>query len=95
MQIMPSHAVPMEITYMDTEDEYKKYGTLSPLRYIYSNPFRFPNFSLGLPNFSSEKSLEGVLANYTADNQTSTRQNRYITLIPCFQSDTSFLPLAF
>jgi hypothetical protein len=24
--------VPMEITYMDTEDEYKKYGTLSPLR---------------------------------------------------------------
>ncbi len=24
--------VPMEITYMDMEDEYKKYGTLSPLR---------------------------------------------------------------
>jgi hypothetical protein len=43
--------VPMEITYMDTKDEYKKYGTLSPLRKIYSNPFRFPISSLGLPIF--------------------------------------------
>jgi hypothetical protein len=48
--------VPMEITYMDREDDYKKYGTLSPLRYIYSNPFRFPISSLGLPNFPSQKS---------------------------------------
>jgi hypothetical protein len=45
--------VPMEITYMDMEDEYKKYGTLSPLRYIYSNPFRFLISSLGLPNIPS------------------------------------------
>jgi hypothetical protein len=80
----------MEITYMDTKDEYKKYATLSPLRYIYSNPFRFPISSLGLPNFPSEKSLEGALAKYTANNQTSTRQNRNVTLIPRFQSDTSF-----
>jgi hypothetical protein len=36
--------VPMETTFMDTEDEYYKYGTLSPLRYIHSNPFRFPIF---------------------------------------------------
>jgi hypothetical protein len=43
--------VPMEITFMDTEDEYKKYGTLISLRYIYSNPFRFPISSLGLPKF--------------------------------------------
>jgi hypothetical protein len=43
--------VPMEITFMNTEDEYYKYGTLSPLRYIHSNPFRFPISSLGLPTF--------------------------------------------
>jgi hypothetical protein len=60
--------VPMEITYMDTEDEYKKYGTLSPLRYIYSKPFRFPISSLGSPNVPSEKSLEGALAKYTTDD---------------------------
>jgi hypothetical protein len=47
--------VPMEITFMDTEDEYKKYGTLRLLSYIYSNPFRFPISSLGLPNFPSQK----------------------------------------
>jgi hypothetical protein len=47
--------VPMEITYMDTEHEYKKYGTLSPLRYIYSNPFRFLISSLGLPNIPSQE----------------------------------------
>jgi hypothetical protein len=40
--------VPMEITFMDMEEEYKKYGTLRLLRYIYSNPFRFPISSLGL-----------------------------------------------
>jgi hypothetical protein len=33
--------VPMGITFMDTEDEYKKYGTLTLLRYMYSNSFRF------------------------------------------------------
>jgi hypothetical protein len=43
--------VPMEITFMDTEDEYYKYGTLSPLRYIHSNSFRFPISSLGSPTF--------------------------------------------
>jgi hypothetical protein len=48
--------MPMEITYMDTQDEYYKYGALSPLRYIYSNPFRFPISSLGLP-----KSFSGWL----------------------------------
>jgi hypothetical protein len=48
--------VPMEITFMDTEDKYKKYGILRSLRYIYSNPFRFPISSLGLPNFPSQKS---------------------------------------
>ncbi len=47
--------VPMEITFMDTEDEYYKYGTLSPLRYIHSNPFRFPISSLGLPNIPSQE----------------------------------------
>jgi hypothetical protein len=41
--------VPMEITFMDTENEYYKYGTL--LRYIHSNPFRFPISSLGSPTF--------------------------------------------
>jgi hypothetical protein len=40
--------VPVEITFMDTEDEYKKYGTLRSLRYIYSNPFLFSDFFLGL-----------------------------------------------
>ncbi len=48
--------VPMEITFMDTEDKYKKYGTLRSLRYIYSNPFQFPISSLGLTNFPSQKS---------------------------------------
>jgi hypothetical protein len=47
--------VPMEITFMDTEDEYKKYGILRSLRYIYSNPFRFLISSLGLPNFFLRK----------------------------------------
>jgi hypothetical protein len=42
--------------FMDTEYKYKKYGTLRSLRYIYSNPFRFPISSLGLPNFPSQKS---------------------------------------
>ncbi len=50
------YVVPMEITFIDTEDEYQKYGTLRSLRYIYSNPFRFPISSLGLPNFPSQKS---------------------------------------
>ncbi len=67
--------VPMEKTFMDTEDEYKKYGTLRSLRYIYSNPFRFPISSLGSPNFSSQKSWEEVLAKYTAGAWTLTRQN--------------------
>jgi hypothetical protein len=53
---------------MDTEDEYLKYGTLSPLRYIYSNPFRFPISSSGSPNFPSQKSCEGALAKYTAND---------------------------
>jgi hypothetical protein len=43
--------IPMEITFMDMEDKHKKYGTLRPLRYIYSNPFRFLISSLGLPIF--------------------------------------------
>ncbi len=59
--------VPMEITYMDREDEYYKYGTLSPLRYIHSNPFRFPISSLGLPNIPFQEVREGALAKYTAD----------------------------
>jgi hypothetical protein len=53
--------VPKEITYMDTEDEYKKYGTLSPLECIYSNPFRFPISSLGLPNFPFSEKLRGSI----------------------------------
>jgi hypothetical protein len=61
----PSIVLPMEITVMDTEDEYKKYGTLRLLRYMYSNPLRFPISSLGLPNFPSQKSCKGVLAKYT------------------------------
>jgi hypothetical protein len=48
--------VPMEITFMNMEDKYKKYGTLRLLRYIYSNPFRFPISSLGLPNIPSQES---------------------------------------
>jgi hypothetical protein len=32
---------------MDMKDNHKKYGTLRSLRYIYSNPFRFPISSLG------------------------------------------------
>ncbi len=48
--------VPMVITFMDTEDEYKKYGILRLLRYIHSNPFRFPISSLGLPNIPSQES---------------------------------------
>jgi hypothetical protein len=43
--------MPMEITFMDMEDKYLKYGTLQKLRYIYSNPFRFPISSLGLSIF--------------------------------------------
>ncbi len=46
-----SSVVPMEITFMDTEDKYLKHGTLGSLRYIYSNPFRFPISSLGSPIF--------------------------------------------
>jgi hypothetical protein len=45
------YVVPMEITFMDTEDEYYKYGTLGPLRYIHSNLFRFRISSLGSPTF--------------------------------------------
>jgi hypothetical protein len=41
----------MEITLMDMEDNHWKYGTLRSLRYILSNPFRFPISSLGLPIF--------------------------------------------
>jgi hypothetical protein len=47
--------VPMEITFMDMEDKHKQYGTLRSLKYIYSNPFRFPIFSLGLPIFFLRK----------------------------------------
>jgi hypothetical protein len=47
--------VPMEITFMDTKDEYYKYCILSPLRYIHSNPFRFPISSLGSPNIPSQE----------------------------------------
>jgi hypothetical protein len=47
--------VPMEITFMDTEDEYYKYGTLSPLRYIHSNPFRFLISYLGSPIIPSQE----------------------------------------
>jgi hypothetical protein len=43
--------VPMEITLMDMEDNHKNHGTIISLRYIYSNPFRFPISSLGLPIF--------------------------------------------
>ncbi len=50
-----TRVVPMEITYMDMEDEYYKYGTLSSLRYIHSNPFRFPISSLGSPEIPSQE----------------------------------------
>jgi hypothetical protein len=49
-------AMPMEITFKDTEEECKKYGTLRLLRYIYLNPFRFLISSLGLPNIPSQES---------------------------------------
>jgi hypothetical protein len=68
--------LPTEITYMDTEEEYKYmvskihifkvhifkiyiYCILRSLRYIYSNPLRFPISSLGLPNFSFSGKLRG------------------------------------
>jgi hypothetical protein len=44
--------VPMDMTFMDMEDKHLKYGILRVLRYIYSNPFRFP-FFLGLAYFPS------------------------------------------
>jgi hypothetical protein len=47
--------VPMEITFMDVENKYKKYGTLRLIRYVYSNPFRFLISSLGLPNIPSQE----------------------------------------
>ncbi len=88
--------MPMEITYMDTEDEYKKYGTLSPLRYIYSNPFMFPISSLGLPYFPSQKSWEGALAKiYRQGSSVDQTEPWHITLIPHFQSNPFFLHLAF
>jgi hypothetical protein len=59
--------VPMEITFMDTEDKYKKYGTLRLLRYIYSHPCRFPISSLGLHNIPPHESREGALVKYTAN----------------------------
>jgi hypothetical protein len=43
--------MPMEIIFMDMEDKHLKYGTLRSLRYIHSNPFRFPISSLSLPIF--------------------------------------------
>ncbi len=51
----PAPVMPMEITFMDMEDNHKKYGTLRSLKYIYSNPFRFPISSLGLPIFFLRK----------------------------------------
>ncbi len=66
--------VPMEITYMDMKDEYQKNGTLSPLRYKYSNPFRFLISSFGLPNIPSQEGWEGALGKYTADAWALTRQ---------------------
>ncbi len=51
--------VPMEITFMDTEDEYKKYCIIRSLRYIYSNPFMFLMSSLGTPNFFLRKAERG------------------------------------
>jgi hypothetical protein len=67
--------MPTEITYVDTEDENKymvsrymyskymysnyMYCILRSLRYIYSNPLRFPISSLGLPNFSFSEKLGG------------------------------------
>ncbi len=45
------HVVPMQVTFMDMEDNHYKYGTLRSLRYTYSNPFRFLISSLGLPIF--------------------------------------------
>ncbi len=55
--------------------QVQKYGTLRSLRYIYSNLFRFPIFSLGLPNFTSQKSWEGALPKYATNDQSSTRYN--------------------
>ena len=88
--------VPMEITFMDMEDKYKKYGTFRSLRYIYSNPFRFPISSLGLPNIPSQEGWEGALAKCTANARTLTRQipesyNHFFLLsILYYQSDLLF-----
>jgi hypothetical protein len=43
--------LPMEIAFMDMEDNHLKYGTLRSLRYMYSNPCRFWISSLGLTIF--------------------------------------------
>jgi hypothetical protein len=45
------HVVPMEISFMDDGEKALKYGTLRPLRYLYSNPFRLLISLLGLPIF--------------------------------------------
>ncbi len=41
----------MEITFMDMDDNCKKYGTFKSLRYIHSSPFSLLISSLGLPIF--------------------------------------------
>jgi hypothetical protein len=61
--------------FLDTEEDYKKFGILRSLRYIYSHPFRFLISSLSSPSFHSQKSQEGGLAKYTADTRPLTRQN--------------------
>ncbi len=78
--------MPMEITFMDMEDKYKKYGSLRSLRYIYSHPFKFPISSLGLPNIPSYEGWEGALAKYPAGIWTLTRQilESYLTIVNLF-----------
>ncbi len=91
--------MPMEITFMDMEDEYKKYVILRSLQYIHSNPLRFSISSLDLPNFPPQKSWEGALAKYTPDAQTSIKQNTesLLTIIHtlCSSWHTQLLYLAF
>jgi hypothetical protein len=93
--------MPMEITPMDSggnifvlNEFIKQMNSLYEFVHVNSslnefiwNPYRFPISSLGLPDFPSEKSLEGALAKYTADDRTSTRQNRNHNFNTSFHRD--------
>ncbi len=51
--------VPMEITFLDMEDEYKKYGILRSLRYFYIQIHLGFGFFLRLAQFSFSEKLRG------------------------------------